>query len=52
MGDKFTQLHNGLYITAVDVEDSGTYLCHAANLAGYTENTGTLEVLGKLYGTS
>ncbi|XP_053381258.1 hemicentin-1-like isoform X2 [Mercenaria mercenaria] len=49
MGDRFTQLHNGLYITSVRVEDSGTYLCHASNMAGDTENEGTLEVLVRPY---
>lgn len=47
MQDRFTQLNNGLYITSVEVEDAGTYLCHASNLAGHTESTGTLEVLVK-----
>ena len=46
MGDRFTQLYTGLYITSVTVEDSGRYLCHASNMAGSVENEGTLEVLG------
>lgn len=48
MGGRFTQLPDGLYITSVQVEDSGTYLCQATNMAGTVENQGTLDVLGKI----
>ncbi|WAR31029.1 DSCAM-like protein [Mya arenaria] len=49
MGGRFTQIPDGLYITSVQVEDSGTYLCQASNMAGTVENQGTLTVLVRPY---
>ena len=46
MGGRFTQISDGLYITTATVEDSGTYLCQASNVAGTVENQGSLTVLG------
>ncbi|KAL4218918.1 hypothetical protein ACF0H5_021505 [Mactra antiquata] len=44
---RFTQLHDGLYITSVQIEDTGSYLCQATNVAGTVENLGSLQVLVK-----
>jgi len=49
MSGKFTQIPDGLYITSVDVEDSGSYMCQATNMAGSVENQGTLDVLGTMH---
>ncbi|XP_052221507.1 cell adhesion molecule DSCAM-like isoform X2 [Dreissena polymorpha] len=52
MGGRFTQIPDGLYITSVQVSDSGTYTCQASNVAGDVENSGTLEVLVLPYFTT
>lgn len=49
MAGRITMSNSSLYIASVRVEDSGTYSCHAANVAGSVESVGTLEVLAWPY---
>ena len=47
-----TQLQDGLYITSVQLEDTGCYVCEAKNGAGSVESGGTLSIQGKWYTTT
>ena len=52
MTGRFTQLQDGLYITSVRPEDTGSYVCEAKNVAGSVESEGTLSIQGKWYTTT
>ena len=41
-----TQLRDGLYITSVQPEDTGSYVCEAKNEAGSVESESTLSIQG------
>lgn len=47
MGGRYTQLEDGLYITSVEPEDSGIYVCEARNMAGSVESNGSLSIQGE-----
>ena len=52
MTGRFTQLQDGLYITSVQPEDTGSYVCEAKNVAGSVESEGTLSIQGMWYTTT
>ena len=52
MMGRYTQLQDGLYITSVKPEDTGSYVCVAENVAGTVESEGTLSIHGKWYTTA
>ena len=47
MTGRYTQLQDGLYITSVQPDDTGSYVCVAENVAGSVESEGTLSIHGR-----